>query len=695
MTHMPTRRHCAVIALLSLSVAGIASAQLPKTAPPPGPVKPAAIPPFQEATLANGLRILLVESKRQPVVSLALMMNAGDAYDPAGKEGLAGLVANTLTKGAGSRTADQVSSAIENVGGSIGAVEGADFLTVRASVLSDNAPLAFDLVADAAARPAFAAKEIELSRTQSLSALQLEQSQPAALATKYFDQQLYGSHPYSRHPSPSTVRGISADDMRAFQKARLVPGGALLVVAGDITLARVRELAQKSFGTWSGTASAVAKRTAPPSRARTEILLVHRAGSVQSNIIVGNLTYAPVNPQFYATTVASRILGGGSDSRLFKTLREQRSWTYGAYSSLARNRDIGTFQATAEVRNAVTDSALVEMLKLERSMSETPVGNTELEAAKGALVGSLPLQLETAQGLAETVGRYTMLGLPQDFIRTLRPRLAAVNAAQVQAASKQYLRSNQALVVVVGDGAQIYERLAKIAPTRIINADGETMTAADLVAKTTTLPVDLSKLVERSDSFTVLVQGKPFGYQTTALRKTPAGYEYTMALQLPPFATQSATTAFGADLAPQSSKASGKMQGQDMSMTVAYANGRAKGSGTMPTPQGMKPMTVDTTYAPGVLDDNMLIALIPGLKWAPGVKYTASVFDASKSATRQITMAVAGVEAVTVPAGSFSVFRVDVTGGEQPVTLWITSTAPYRVVKTTTAGTPIEIVLAK
>lgn len=684
---------CVVASLAVCSVT--ASGQAPTKAPAPGPVKPASIPAFQEATLPNGLRIMLVESKRQPVVSLALMLPAGDAYDPNGKEGLATMVASILTKGAGTRSADQVSSDIEGVGGSIGASSGADFMNVRANVLMENAPLAFELVADAVARPTFAAKEVELARTQTLSALQLEESQPAALAGRFFAAQLFGAHPYGKRPAPATVRALTTDDLRSFQRTRLVPHGALLVVAGDIRLERARSLAQQYFGSWSGAAPAVAKRTPPPARSKTDILLVHRPGSVQSNILVGNLTYAPANPQYYALTVANRILGGGSDGRLFKTLREQKSWTYGAYSSLTRNHDIGTFEATAEVRNVVTDSALTELLRLERSLTTAAVSSAELDAGKGGLVGSLPLQLETAQGIAEQVGRYTMLGLPKDFIRTLRPRLASVTALQLQAAAKSYMRPDQSLIVVVGDGAQIYDKLAGIAPTRIVSAQGDAMSPSDLVQKTTALPVDISMLAEKADSFAVLVQGNPLGYQTTALRKTGTGYSYRMAMAIGPIMQQAVETTFGSDLAPLATKGGGKVQGQNVIVDVTYANGRAKGSGMSPGPGGMKTVTVDTTIAPGVLDDNMINALVPGLRWAPNAKFTASAFDASTGTTKQLTLSVAATESVTVPAGTFPVYRVELTGQSQPMTLFVTTAAPYRIVKMSMTGTPVEFVLVR
>jgi zinc protease len=695
MSRSNIRSRALLLTAALLALPTIAGAQQPTKAPASLPVKPAAIPPFQETTLRNGLRVLLVESHRQPVVSLALMMPAGDSYDPAGKEGVATMTANVLTKGAGSRTAEQVAAAIEGVGGSIGAQASLDFLNVRANVLAENAPLAFELVGDAVARPAFATKEVELTRTQALSALQLEQSSPAALAQRHFAAQLWGAHPYGRRSTPTSVRALTTDDLRSFQRTRLVPAGALLVVAGDIGMAKVKQLAQQHFGSWSGTAPSDVKRPAPPTRSATEILLVHRPGSVQSNIVVGNLTFPTSSAAYYPATVANRVLGGGSDGRLFKTLREKRGWTYGAYSNLSREKDMGGIVATAEVRNAVTDSALTELLAIERSLGTTPTPLAELTAAKEGLVGSMPLQIETAQALAEQVGRYAMLGLPKDYIRTLRPRVASVTAAQLQDAARKYFRPDQAMIVVVGDGAQIYEKLARVAPTRIVSAQGDPMQPSDLVQRTTSLPVDMTKLVERADSFAVNVQGNTLGWQTSALVRTPTGYAYRTAVQLGAMMQQKQETTFGSDLKPIAVKGSGQVQGMAMNTDLTYSGGRVKGSSVKPGAAGLQSVTVDTTVAPGVLDDNMIGALVPALNWAPNAKFTVSSFDAASNSVRPITLSVAGSESVTVPAGTFPVYRVELTGQSQPLTLYVTTASPHRVVKMAPGGAPIEFVLVK
>ena len=680
-----------------LSPAG-AAAQTPRyptSPPPPAPLTPAQFPPFQEARLANGLRLVVVESHDQPVVSLSLAMPAGSAYDPTAKEGVADMVAGLLDKGAGARSAEQIAAEIEGIGGSIGAGAGPDFLTASSTVLTPHADLAFSLLGDIVMRPTFPEKEVELARTQTLSGLQLQLSQPASLATRFFNQNLYGTHPYARVSTPASVRGITRADLVAYQQARLRPEGALLVVAGDISLAQAREKAERAFAGWTGAAPQAAAFPAPPQRTRSEIVLVHRPGSVQSNIVVGNTTFRPADPMRYASTVANRILGGGSDARLFTILREQKSWTYGAYSSYARPLGVGAFQATAEVRTEVTDSALVEIHRQLRRLRTEPVSAVELDAAKSALVGSFPLTIETAQQIAGAVQNAMLYGLGTDYLHSYRQRLAAVTAADLQRAAQASIRPDSLLVVIVGDGAKLYDKLRAIAPVRIVNATGDTLTPADLAPKATAaVALDASRLVAGRDSFAILLQGNAFGYQTQLVEKGAGGVTVTQTSVLGPVGTQTTVLTFGDRLEMKGIKQTGKLQGRDMSIDVAYAGGKATGTATTPQPPTgeTKTITVSADVPAGVMDDNAVVTLLPTLAWAPNARFTLPVFASGKGELQQYVLAVAGTEAVTVPAGSFQAFRVDVTGGAAPVTYWVEQTAPHRVLKMAPVGAPLEIV---
>lgn len=264
------------------TAAPLAAQQFPTRPPAPMPLEPAQFPPFAETILANGMRLLVVANAKQPVLSLTLAVPGGAFYDPAGKSGTAEMAAGLLTKGAGSRTAEQISAAIEGVGGSLSATATADFLTVNAAVLSDDRRLAFELLADAALRPTFPAGEIELLRKQTLSALALAKSQPAAIASREFAKGLYGDHPYGRSADETSVGAITRDDLVEFHRARMRPNQALLVIAGAIDTVEARTLAEQAFGAWGGVAAGAPATRPAPQRARTEILLVHRPGDRKS-----------------------------------------------------------------------------------------------------------------------------------------------------------------------------------------------------------------------------------------------------------------------------------------------------------------------------------------------------------------------------------------------------------------------------
>ena len=695
---MPTARShsCATRALpAALSMLGMVwlpadvRAQFPANAPPPASIKPAAFPPFEESVLPNGMRMLVVRSAKQPVLAVSLAFPAGSAEDPSGKAGLAEMVAGLLTKGAGRRSAEEISAAIEGVGGSIGAGTSADFLTVSVSGLARDAKLAFELLADAVIRPTFPERELELLRTQTLSSLQLELSQPASLASRAFAKALYGQHPYGRRPEPTSVKAVTRDDVVAFHRANIRPTGAFLVVAGSLTQAQAVQLATSAFGMWQGRAAAPSARQAPPTRSALELVLVHKPGAVQSNILVGNLTWKPTDGRSYAATVADKALGGGANARLFQVLREQKGWTYGAYSSLVRQRDIGRFEANTEVRTEVTDSALVELLAQLKRVGGERMSPAEFDDAKNALTGAFPLTVEAASQVAQQVSSARLLGLAQDYVQTYRQRLAAVTLESMQDAAKAAIRPSEALIVVVGDAAKVYERLQKVAPVRLVSTDGSPLTPGDLV---TALDVARERLlVARSDSFTIFVGGNPLGWQTSTLQSAAGVWTYTERTQIAAIVQQSTEVRFTSALEMQSVHQTGRQAGQDTKIDVIYSAGRAKGVAITPAQGGPKTVNVDAALPPGTIDDNLLTPVIPALKWAPGAKLAVPVFMSGKGATGAIMLVVTGEESVKVLAGTFDAFKAEVTGGDAPITIWVEKGNSHRLLKLALAGQPIEI----
>jgi zinc protease len=693
------RGFCRVLLGAGLAVglfAGAAAAQYPKTPPPPGPLTPAPFPPFREVTLPNGLRILVVESHKQPIVSISLSFGAGSVHDPTGKEGLAEMVAGLLTKGAGERTAEQIAETIEGAGGSLTAGAGNDFLTVSASVLTQSLPLAFSLLDDVVMRPTFPASEVDLLRTQTLSGLQVALSQPETIASNAFRKALYGEHPYARSATPSTVGAITRDDITAFHRSRLRPGGALLVLAGDVTLSQARRLALQSFQGWLGTPAEAPPARPPAERTATELVLVHRPGSVQSNILVGNLTWSPTDPRHYAAIVANKVLGGGTDSRLFLILREQKSWTYGAYSGLTRRRGIGYFTASAEVRTEVTDSALTELLTQLRRIGNEPIPPAEFEDSKGALTGSYPLSIETADEVANAVANARLYGLPADYVQTYRVRLGEVTPAAAQAAARAAIRPEAAVIVVVGDAQKLYDRVKGIAPTRLVDPEGKSLTPEDLNPKAAALDLDLAALVPRRDSFTVMLQGNPVGWQRGVLERTGDGFTYTEDVSLGGQVRTTTVLTLDGRARLRRIQQSGSQMGQSVSVDVTVADGQAKGTARAPNPQTgqMKEVTIDTAVTEGTVDDNSVQALVPAFRWQPGARWTFSVFSAAQADIKPWTMSVAGTDVVKIGEREIQAYRVELAGAPAPFMLWVSAAAPHDILKMAIAGQPLEWIRA-
>ena len=675
-----------------------AQASFPTTPPKPARLAPAHFPPFKEATLPNGVQLVVVEHHEQPVVSVSLAFRAGDIYDPVGKEGLSELTAELLSKGTDSRTAEQIAATIEGVGGSLSASAGPDFLTISVDALSDQAGLVFDLLGDVTLHSTFPGSELELARTRALSALALQLSQPSAVAQRFFASEVYGRNPYGRSTTRESYQAVTRDDVIQFARARLRPSGALLVVAGDVTDAQAREFAAKVFAGWRGAAPASPALPAPPARPATGILLVHRPGSAQANIALGNTTIPPTDPSYYPGRVATQVLGGGADARLFLILREQKSWTYGAYAALHRYRGLGYWQATAEVRTDVADSALAELLRQVERIRTDVILDSELVAAKGFLVGSFPLTIETPSQIAGQAANVKLLGLGDDYLRLYRERLSAVTALQARAAAARLYRTRALTIVVVGDGAKLYDRLKAIAPVRMVDVDGKPLTLADLAPPAAPVALDATQFVAHTDSSRVLVQGNAAGFTVSEVRRPADSLVYAERSNLAGGVFQQQTTVSlnPSDGSVRQVDQQTTQQGQTAETHLTYSEGRVKGSSAAPQADGsVKRFEIDTILPPGTVDENAVPFIVPALPLASGKSFSLTFFTPSENTVKVLTFKVTGPASVTVPAGTFQAYQIDVSGSRVPFTMYVSADSPRRVLKTEFVGQPFVVELVK
>ncbi len=678
-----------------------ATAQYPTSPPAPAPLRPTRFPAFVTSRLPNGVNVIIVEQHKQPVVTVTLAMQAGGSFDPADKAGLADLVAEVLTKGTEHRTADQIAAEVEGAGGSIRAYADDDFLRITVSALAEHLPHAMEVLADVVTHSTFPISELDLARTRALSTLQVELSQPGAIAQRVFRHEVYGDHPYGRSDTPASLRAITRDDMVAFFNAHIKPAGALLVVAGDARPEAVQRLAARAFASWRGGVAAAARVAPPPERTSTEIVLIHKPGAVQSNILAGFSFITARDAAVYPLTVMNRILGGGTDARLFLILREQKSWTYGAYARFSRPRGTGMFWASAEVRTSVTDSALAELLnQLVRMRNDVPA-DSEITAAKNYLVGSFPLSIQTPEQIADAVASARLLGLPDEYVPRFRDRLASVTGAELAAADQRYLRTDRMIVVVVADATQILDGLKQLGPVRIIDVEGRPLTEAALTAPPAAVQWAADRLAPGSYAYRVLLQGNPMGQSLQAIERDTGGSRQVLRLTqstvIGSFVQEYDSLVMDASgLAPiRIRQHGGTADGQQQSVALDYDGMHVKGHVHVPQRAGVRDADVDTTLAAGTFDETQVLPLLSALPLASGGRWTLNAYAGGDGVVRSVALSVTGDSTITVPAGTFDCWKLEMTGGQVGMNVYITKTAPYLLVRYELIGPPVAFELTE
>lgn len=422
-----------------------------RAAPPPaGPAAPLHLPRIVLRHLDNGARVAVLERHDIPVVAIRVINDAGALQDPAGKEGLASITFQMLGEGTTTRTADQLAEAFADLGTR---VSPGGFTTVDRNV---DASLA--LMADQLLHPAFPQASLDRIEANRAAELQRLRDQPGYIAGRVLASALYGTHPYARASTDSSIRAITRDDVARFHDRYYGPQNIAFVVAGDITPDSAVAALQRVFGraVWPSGGTAVGRSAiAPPTPpARTTIDLYDRPGSPQSVIAVAQLGPRRDTPDYYALDLLNTVLGGAFSSRLNQNLRERHGWTYGAGSGFAYRRvpQVGQFSASSAVVAAKTDSALIEMMRVLRDIRTTrPVTDSELAFAKSSATRGLPLAFETIDEDAGAGAEVLRDGLPLDYYDHLTSRFRAVTAADVRRAAERHLDPAHMAIVVVGD----------------------------------------------------------------------------------------------------------------------------------------------------------------------------------------------------------------------------------------------------
>ena len=425
-------------------------------APAPLASRPIAIPTPKETVLPNGLTLVVVEDSRLPLISYRLAFPVGGAFDPPDLPGLTDLLAGLMPEGTVSKTSREIADEFARMGASLSAGASSDSTIVAASALTQFNDPVLDLMAEVVLEPSFPEHEVELAKQNTKESLRQQRAQPSFLASEMVSRVMFGDHPYSIvAPTPESIDRSSRDEFVKFHRTKLVPNNAVFIVVGDVRLEQILKRIESLFSTWQRGEELVPNFPAPPVRTKRTAYFVDRPGSAQSNIVIANTGITRTSPDYFPMMLMHTVLGANASSRLFMNLREEKGYTYGAYSNLDARRSAGTFRATAEVRSVVTGDSLKEFFyELERIRS-TPVSEKEISDAKSYLTGVFPIRLETQEGLTDQLVQIKMLNLPNDYLQNYRDRVQAVTIEEIQRVAEKYVKPDEAALVVVGDGASV------------------------------------------------------------------------------------------------------------------------------------------------------------------------------------------------------------------------------------------------
>lgn len=424
--------------------------------PAPGTPRPYEFPAVARAQLDNGLTVMLADLPGRPLVSASLLVPVGAADEPDGEAGAAVLAARALTEGTEHYDAVGLTEATERLGASLHAEAGWDATSVGVDVPSARLEPALELLAEVLLRPVFPAREVERLRDERLNDLLQAQADPRRRADETFIGTIYASaSPYHR-PSAGireTVENLDDAGARRAYERILDPARATLVVGGDLGGQDVVAIVRQLFGSWSRHAAAASPGSVVDRGAGTGRLVrvVHRPGSVQTEIRIGHPGLPRRVPDYHAVSVMSTILGGLFNSRLNMQLREAKGYTYGAGAGFDMRRGAGPFTARAAVNTEVTVPAVLDTLTELERMRDTRVKESELAAARDFLVGVFPLRFETPGAVVGAVAGLAVHDLPLDELTEYRTRIEAVDVDAVEAAARDHLAVDGAAIVLVGD----------------------------------------------------------------------------------------------------------------------------------------------------------------------------------------------------------------------------------------------------
>jgi len=433
-------------------------------APQPAAVRDFTFPAIKRDQLANGLALYAVPHGSLPLITFRLVVHAGGEHDKPETAGLANLTAHLLEAGTSTRTADRLAWDFEKLGAELNVDVVWDYAALTVTAPADRAEAALALLAEVVLDPAIAPAEVDRLKNEQLAELLQRDAEPRALASDQANRFIFApTAPYHRPliGLRETLRAFTPETVRAAYASLWRAGSAGLVAVGAIDENTLRDLATRHLGQWTGVAPS-AKPTIKQAEQKASIHIVHRAGSVQSEIRVGQVGVPRKHPDYYPLCIANNILGGAFTSRLNMTLRENHGFTYGVRSAFGFRKHPGPFVIQTAVATDVTARALDVIWKETEGLISGGPTEAEITASRDYMSGTIPLELETTEQIAVRASEIFVFDLPQDYYARHRDQLRRVSVADAARALREHVRIPDFIVTIVGDAHALEKEIAAL-----------------------------------------------------------------------------------------------------------------------------------------------------------------------------------------------------------------------------------------
>ncbi len=506
--------------------------------PQAGPAPEIQLGSTESFIMENGLKVFVVENHKLPKVSLSLQFKyqpelEGDAV------GISSITGDLLGTKTATRSKDEIDASIDYIGASLSTSSSG----IYASSLTKHLPSLLDLFSDVLLNSEFTQVEFEKLITQNISGLANASDSPDAIAANVNSVLNFGkSHTFGELMTEESLANISLEHCKEFYQTYFSPTGSYLAIVGDITLEEAKEMTTKYFEQWSAKEFENAKYTGVEMPSENKISLVNKPGAVQSII---NITYplslSPSSEDALKVKVMNNILGGGSSARLFRNLREDKAYTYGAYSSISVDKLGSYFNASAKVRNEVTDSAIVEFFSEINTLRSERVSQEELQGVLNNMSGKFAIALESASTVARFAINTDYLGLDADHYANYLKKLSEITVDDIFEVAQKYLKPNNAHIIVVGDAANLKEKLTVFGPITLRDTYGNEkldLRAVPAGVSPETIIADyidaiggekkLNKLTSVQFNYTASIPGAPAKLKMEILKQVPNSFSMTM-----------------------------------------------------------------------------------------------------------------------------------------------------------------------